>query len=254
MRPTADQDENLNVLVAVGLQSLGSISETDQTMETLLVIYISYLNYRTAWNSSEYNLTDTYFQIKDVYIPDIAVLNSGASGTNSLTRSEDTKEYTMYLHHCGYSELALLEHLISSCAIDITYYPFDSQRCDIDLVSFPFPDVTLFIPYPNMKGDFPALDMSTYSEDGSWDIVDQRAYSVFNTSVTQKLQFSLILQRKTTYYVLSMLLPLLFLSLTTTVVFALPTDSGEKMGTCMTVLLAYSFYLSIVTGEKKYPV
>lgn len=41
--------------------------------------------------------------------------------------------------------------------------------------------------------------------------------------------------------------PLLFLSFITPVVFGLPPDSGEKMSTCITVLLAYSFYMIIIT-------
>ena len=39
----------------------------------------------------------------------------------------------------------------------------------------------------------------------------------------------------------------MFLSATAPLVFLLPADAGEKMGTSITVLLAYAVYLTIVT-------
>ena len=57
------------------------------------------------------------------------------------------------------------------------------------------------------------------------------------------------IKRLTTYYVVSDVFPVVFLSLTATLVFALPADSGEKMGTSITVLLAFAVYLTIVSDN-----
>ena len=40
---------------------------------------------------------------------------------------------------------------------------------------------------------------------------------------------------------------MVFLSLTSSLVFALPADAGEKMGLSITVLLAYAVYLTLIT-------
>lgn len=238
-RPVADQDDPLRVLVQGGLLSLDDVSETDQTMTTTIYVDFWFLNNNIKWNSSEYNLTSTLLPIGKVYVPRLKVEND-RSHENKKLYSQSTK---LYFHHCGLCAGSSTELIKSSCGIDITYYPFDSQRCDIDIsVEFGMPFSKLFIPSPSMQGKNISLKMADYSDDGSWDIIDQRAYLV-----KYFLRYSFLLQRKTTYYILSMLLPLLFLSCTTTVVFALPTDSGEKMGTSITVLLAYSFYHSTVT-------
>ena len=55
------------------------------------------------------------------------------------------------------------------------------------------------------------------------------------------------IKRLATYYIVSVVFPVLFLSLTATLVFALPADSGEKMGTSITVLLSFAVYLTIVS-------
>ena len=62
-----------------------------------------------------------------------------------------------------------------------------------------------------------------------------------------RVAFQVKLKRLTTYYIVSVVFPVLFLSVTATLVFALPADSGEKMGTSITVLLAFAVYLTIVS-------
>lgn len=234
-RPVADQDDQLRVVIYAELYALVDVSETDQTMSTIMMITHFSNNIRMRWNSSEYNLKTTVIPNNRVYIPKMKVRNDRSREHKQLCSEASTTES----YACGSSRGTCTEYLTSACDIDITYYPFDSQRCDIDIMAAErIYYVKLF------SGD--RLRMDTYTEDGSWDIVDTEVY--YDTSLEfSTLRYSFILKRKTTYYMLTMLLPLLFLSCTTTVVFAIPTDSGEKMGTSITVLLAYSFYLSSVT-------
>nr|KAG5707825.1 hypothetical protein BaRGS_015985 [Batillaria attramentaria] len=57
------------------------------------------------------------------------------------------------------------------------------------------------------------------------------------------------LKRLKTYYIVTVIIPVIFLTFTATLVFALPADSGEKMGTSITVLLAFAVYLTIVSEQ-----
>ena len=57
------------------------------------------------------------------------------------------------------------------------------------------------------------------------------------------------LQRRRSFYILNIILPVLFLSVTSSLTFALPSDAGEKMGLSITVLLAYAVYLTLVTDS-----
>ena len=76
-------------------------------------------------------------------------------------------------------------------------------------------------------------------------------------SISQKVIYFIILcstvqlqlQRRRSFYILNIILPVLFLSVTSSLTFALPSDSGEKMGLSITVLLAYAVYLTLVTDS-----
>ena len=59
--------------------------------------------------------------------------------------------------------------------------------------------------------------------------------------------FSFYLARRHTFYLVSFIAPVILLSMTSCLVFVIPADAGEKMGTSITVLLAFAVYLTIVT-------
>ena len=63
------------------------------------------------------------------------------------------------------------------------------------------------------------------------------------------IRYWLLLRRRSSFYVLNIVLPVLFLSLTTSAVFVLPAEAGEKIGMSITVLLAYSVYLSVIADQ-----
>ncbi|GFN75628.1 acetylcholine receptor subunit alpha [Plakobranchus ocellatus] len=110
----------------------------------------------------------------------------------------------------------------TSCPIDVTYFPMDSQ-------------------YP--------IVLDKYKRNGQWDLVDSWASQEEGKKTPNKITFYLLLKRRRIYYILNILIPVLLLSFTGTLALALPAEAGEKMGMCLTVLLAYSVYLTIVSEE-----
>ncbi|KAK3738270.1 hypothetical protein RRG08_039680 [Elysia crispata] len=162
--------------------------------------------------------------------------------------------------------------LATSCSIDVTYFPFDVQvrtgayvmsptfllmdRCVCHVAYFPFDRQTCDIVFEtlittteevviNLREDR-AVNLHRYSVDGQWKLTFTRAYN-FQTSPSQNgVVFTLYLERLTKFYILALGMPVFLISLTGTLVFALPSPSGEKMGLGMTVLLAYAVHLAVV--------
>ncbi|RUS84305.1 hypothetical protein EGW08_007949 [Elysia chlorotica] len=66
---------------------------------------------------------------------------------------------------------------------------------------------------------------------------------------TIDVYFFFKLERKPLFYGLNMLLPVLVMALLTVFVFVLPADSGEKIGYCLTVLLAFMVILTIIAED-----
>lgn len=58
--------------------------------------------------------------------------------------------------------------------------------------------------------------------------------------------FSLVIRRRTLYYLFNIICPCLWLSLLTVTGFWLPADSGEKVTLGITVLLAFSVFMLLI--------
>ena len=63
-----------------------------------------------------------------------------------------------------------------------------------------------------------------------------------------KVTFNLTLQRQTNYYGLHVILPLLLLSLLSTLVFVLPSEGGDKASYSMLVMVAFFVLTGIILG------
>lgn len=135
------------------------------------------------------------------------------------------------------------------CEIDITHYPVDSQICEIELTSWAYNADEINVHSP--KDD---IDLKELRSNGEWDII---ATSHKRQEITEccpqetfiQIKFFITFQRKTLYYVLNVILPVVLLSFLSSIVFGLPCESGEKVSYALTVLLSYAVFLSIITAS-----
>ncbi|KIH57161.1 Neurotransmitter-gated ion-channel transmembrane region [Ancylostoma duodenale] len=70
--------------------------------------------------------------------------------------------------------------------------------------------------------------------------------NVFDDQPYPSLYFYLVIQRRTLYYGLNLIIPSLLISLMTVLGFTLPPDAGEKITLEITILLSVCFFLSMV--------
>src|SRR5262245_36775041 len=60
----------------------------------------------------------------------------------------------------------------SSCTIDVTYFPFDQQECEMIFSSWTYNadevNITWYLPEPSL---YSQVDVSDYEKSGTWDLV-----------------------------------------------------------------------------------
>lgn len=138
-------------------------------------------------------------------------------------------------------------YLITSCEMDVTFYPFDTQVCGIDITSWSYTDMEVDFDF-----DTPDVDMSFFSENGEWEYVK---YKATLATVTRGLTphtmatVSLTFRRRPAFLVMSIVLPVITIAFLSSLIFTLHPESGEKMGFCLTVMLAYAVYLTLVSDH-----
>ena len=134
----------------------------------------------------------------------------------------------------------------SSCKIDVRYFPFDQQECVMKFGSWTY-DGDLV----DLRPMTTSVDLEDYWESGEWDIVETPGqkhtvkYPCCDEIYTD-ITFNLIIRRKPLFYTVNLILPCVLISFLTVLVFYLPSDSGEKITLCISVLLALTVFLLLI--------
>ena len=136
---------------------------------------------------------------------------------------------------------------VTSCQLDITLYPFDSQRCVMDFV-----DWTYDGRFVNLVNGTDYIGLDVYKKHGEWDIVKTSSLKLdqfFDSDPGipfPTVKFVLYLKRKPRFYMINVVAPCILMSILALMVFYLPPDSGEKVSLGITVLLSFSVFLLLI--------
>ncbi|XP_048775587.2 acetylcholine receptor subunit beta-type unc-29-like [Ostrea edulis] len=135
----------------------------------------------------------------------------------------------------------------TSCDIDTTFYPFDKQTCIITLTTRGYSKDKL-----NLELGTVPIVWSAYKENGEWTVVTSSSW-VTTTDRDRipysQINFSFTFKRRTAFHLMNTIIPMFLLVSMTCFVFRIPVDAGEKLGYCLTVLLAFAVYLTLISDN-----
>ncbi|NXV78189.1 ACHA2 protein, partial [Atlantisia rogersi] len=135
----------------------------------------------------------------------------------------------------------------SSCSIDVTFFPFDQQNCKMKFGSWTYDKAKIDL--ENMEHH---VDLKDYWESGEWAIIN--AIGTYNskkydccTEIYPDITFCFVIRRLPLFYTINLIIPCLLISCLTVLVFYLPSDCGEKITLCISVLLSLTVFLLLIT-------
>lgn len=137
----------------------------------------------------------------------------------------------------------------SSCDIDVKYFPFDQQECEMKFGSWTFLKNQLFFTYYLNRR---TLDFSDYLRSGTWDIIDspariQEQKDPVSGDIRDMYIVKFVIRRKTLFYIVNLIIPCVLISFASVCTFALPGDGGEKITMCISILLALVVFLLLIS-------
>ncbi|XP_038588470.1 acetylcholine receptor subunit delta-like [Micropterus salmoides] len=151
----------------------------------------------------------------------------------------------------------------SSCSINVNYFPFDWQNCTLKFTSLTYnaKEISMLLKTENHLTDenkkweveWIIIDPEGFTENGEWEIIHRPAkrntykHIPMESNKHQDITFYLIIKRKPLFYIVNIIIPCVLISFLASLVYYLPADSGEKMTLSISVLLAQSVFLLLIS-------
>jgi len=197
-----------------------------------------------AWNETEYgNVEDVRIPPSSLWKPDILMYNSASEAFDG---TYPTNVVVTSTGSCTYIPPGIF---MSTCKIDITWFPFDDQNCEMKFGSWTYNGFKLDLKLKSEEGG----DISTYVTNGEWALIGvpaTRNEVVYECCPEPYLDITFIIKirRRTVYYFFNLIVPCVLIASMAVLGFTLPPDSGEKLSLGVTVLLSLTVFQDSVSA------
>ncbi|XP_033826154.1 neuronal acetylcholine receptor subunit alpha-9-I [Periophthalmus magnuspinnatus] len=242
LRPVEDTDSALNVSLQITLSQIKDMDERNQVLTTYLWIRQVWHDAYLKWNKEDYDDLEMINIPSDlVWKPDIVLYNKADEEEDSGTSNTNVK--LRYNGEIIWDSPAITK---STCVVNVAYFPFDKQECNLTFGSWTYNgnqvDISL-----GMDGG----DLSDFVENVEWECLGMPAYRNVMmygccSDPYTEITYILRLKRRSSFYIFNLLLPCFLISFLAPLGFYLPADSGEKVSLGVTVLLALTVFQLLV--------
>uniref|UniRef100_A0A8C8VKN7 Cholinergic receptor nicotinic delta subunit n=1 Tax=Pelusios castaneus TaxID=367368 RepID=A0A8C8VKN7_9SAUR len=254
LRPVVSKDESVNVDLGLTLSNLVSLVKGPSWTRDFPQ---GWTDYRLQWNKSDFGGLEILRLPPDMlWVPEI-VLENNNDGLFQIAYY-----CNVLVSDSGYVYWLPPAIFHSACPINVNFFPFDWQNCSLKFSSLRYnaKEITM-----NLKQELDrklkkyyvvewiTIDLAAFTENGEWEIIHKPARKNIDRSVSpdsskyQDITFYLIIQRKPLFYIINIVLPSILIAFMAIFVFYLPAESGEKMTLAISVLLAQSVFLLLIS-------
>ncbi|KAI3384447.1 hypothetical protein SNEBB_001282 [Seison nebaliae] len=237
IRPVKELNETIKIDFFISLLQIIHVFEKEQIMKTNVWLNMEWTDYQLKWKPEDFgNIQSIRVPSDRVWTPDIVLFNN-ADGNYEVSYKSNVVIY--YYGAMLWVPPAIYK---SSCYIDVKYFPFDEQVCEMRFGSWTFRAKQISF------GKVKKVEVKDYHVSATWDLIE----GPMNISINQHTQkeeivYKIRIRRKTLFYTINLIIPSSLISFLSICVFYLPTVAGEKVTLCISILLALVVFLLMIS-------
>ncbi|XP_063420743.1 neuronal acetylcholine receptor subunit alpha-6-like [Mytilus trossulus] len=226
--------------------ALQGLDDKSQVLTASVFWYFTWKDEIFRWdhNIDYKNISRLTVKVSDVWVPEVYIVND----VRDMPITGVNREYVIVRSN-GKMTWFPAKELQTSCAVDVSKYPLDTQECIIKMEAW-YHDNTSFV--LNTIGS--GIDMSEvhFIQNGEWDILNLSANSfqyqdyADNSFAYSCIHYTLILKRRSSYHLITTTFPFVILMAINLLVVVIPTECGEKLGFCMSQFLTMTVFLTLI--------
>lgn len=248
IRPVGNNtDKPLTVEMGIRLSQIIDVDELNQVMTTNVWLRQEWTDISLQWDPKEYGgIITLELPSEQIWLPDIVLFNN-ADGNYEVTLM--TKATLNYKGGVVWEPPAIYK---SSCTIEVEFFPFDIQLCSMRFASWTYDGTQVDLVHEcsnNSRSNEViknGIDLRGFYESGEWDVLEVTAEKDIYT-VAPDITFNITIRRKTLFHTVNLIIPSVAISCLTILVFYLPSDSGEKIALCISILVSLNFFFLLLS-------
>nr|KAG5694689.1 hypothetical protein BaRGS_010015 [Batillaria attramentaria] len=244
VRPVYNASDPVDVSLGLTLTQILDLDEKNQVLTTNVWLEAEWYDERLRWNSSDFDgITSIRIPCEKIWLPDIVLYNSVDDYTSGYMPS------LAMVYNDSRVFWGPVIRFRSSCKIDITFFPFDDQICNLKLGSWAYNGFQV-----NVWNRSTTMDLSNFVDNGEWELLGvkvKRNVVTYNCcdEPFPDVTFYVHLRRRIKYYFMNIIIPCIILSFLCLAGFLLPPESGEKITLGLSVLLTITVFMLMVADK-----
>ncbi|EDO48132.1 predicted protein, partial [Nematostella vectensis] len=194
---------------------------------------------------AKYQVTKTRFSPQEIWVPDVALINN-ADKSVRLAGGPELFKTDLNVWQGGKVEWVAPASFTSDCKLRVRYWPIDDQFCTLTFSSWTYDDQEIII-----ETDDSELTRD-HLHNSQWDIINITAQTGLldhNNCCNQNfssVSYTIHMRRKPLFLLFFLASPAVILVALSLASFAIPAESGERIGFVTTILLAMMVFLLLL--------
>lgn len=238
--PNANRSNPMDIQIGFFLLTITKFEEIDETIEVNAGLFTSWNDGGISWDPTQYGGKSSLSILQsNIWTPPLVLVNN----VEDLKPIEGEFQFMSTVLYNGLTFWAPGGVMKAKCTTDISKFPFDSQTCTLQFVTWGLTqaDVTLSLAPTN------SFDLTFFVPNSNWKLTGNRPYT-YSLGGYSGYNVDITIQREPLYFLLMVVCPTLLFSLLNPLVFLLPVESGERISLAMTILLSYAIFLTLVSA------
>ena len=235
--------------LSLAIRAFNNIDQIDGSITMNIWLRYFWIDPYIRWNPEKWgNITSITLDTNPdasnfIWTPDIFLYNTAEKPMEELyyTKANIYNDGRIF-----WSRPGLIK---STCTFDMTYFPYDQQKCCLKFGSWSYDSNEIYLGEVNSP-----IDITNYQRHDEWDLVE------FNSTKNvvkyecceypyHDIEFSYTIRRRPNYYNLNVVVPTFATAILIVMSLLIPINSGERVSFAVTILLSIIVFLLIVSDN-----
>jgi len=245
-RPKKNKTSPALVTFGIAYVQLGKLNDKEQILTSNIWVRQTWKNEYLTWDPKQFNgLKAINVDPLRIWVPDITLYNNAVKGKYS--GSLYNFKTKVQLFHDGTNKWYSPATINSGCDIEITWFPFDYQKCFLTFGSWAYHGFDV-----DLRPDLPTADLEFYDENNEFELIAAPSDRMVNTfpccpQPYPLITYMIVIKRKPGFHFFHIIIPSLSMTFISLLTFIAPHLTGERIGLAIESFLSLSFLLVLVS-------